>query len=61
MENQEKKFDITKYPEGPLEIIKYMDYLDEDGEFKISHRSNETSDDARLAILWGFVYKTFSI
>lgn len=47
MENQEKKIDITKYPEGPQEIIKYMDYLD--------------TDEERMRVLWSFVYKTFAL
>lgn len=28
--------DITKYPEGPQEIIKYMDYLPEDEKARLA-------------------------
>lgn len=27
---EKKQFDITKFPEGPQEIIKYMDYMPDD-------------------------------
>ena len=36
------EIDITKYPEGPKEVIKYMDYLPEDNQL-------------RMQILMGFV------
>ena len=29
--------DITKFPEGPQEIIKYMDYLPEDEETRLRY------------------------
>lgn len=48
MENEEKKaVDITRYPEGPQEIIKYMDYLE--------------TDEERMAVLWSFVYRTHAV
>lgn len=46
MENKEF-IDITKFPEGPQEIMKYMDYAENDAE--------------KAAIFWGFVYKLFSL
>ena len=36
--------DITKFPEGPNEIIKYMDYMPED-------------DQARMDLLMSFMMK----
>ncbi len=38
--------DITKYPQGPQEIIKHMDYVPEED---------------RMKVLMGFIYKTFSL
>lgn len=40
------EIDITKYPQGPQEIVKYMDYLPEE---------------ERMGVLMGFIYKTFSL
>lgn len=52
MENKEtvetKAFDITKYPEGPLEIIKHMGYL-------------AVPDEERLAYLRAYVSECLSI
>lgn len=41
-----EKVDITKYPEGPAEIVKYMDYLPEE---------------ERMDVLMGFIFKVFSL
>lgn len=47
MENQEnktqairpgdEKMDLTKYPEGPLEIIKYLDFLPDNDEERMGY------------------------
>ena len=29
---EQKTFDITRYPEGPQEVIKYIDWLETDEE-----------------------------
>lgn len=44
---EEKKIDITKYPEGAQAIVDAMTYIEDEKE--------------RWAVLWGFVYKTFSL
>lgn len=31
----EKNFDITKYPEGPKEVIKYMDQCPDDNTVRL--------------------------
>lgn len=36
--------DITKFPEGPNDIIKYMDYMPDDNQ-------------ARLELLIGFMFR----
>lgn len=46
MENT-TQVDITKYPEGPQEVIKYMDYMPED-------------DGARLRLLMGYLVHLIS-
>ncbi len=33
----EEKVDITKYPEGPQEVIKYMDYLPDDEQTRMKY------------------------
>lgn len=38
----DKKVDITKYPEGPQAVIRYMDYMPED-------------DNARMSLLMQYV------
>ena len=43
-----KEIDITSFDEGPKEIIKYMDYLPED-------------DEARMTLLMAFVSKATGI
>lgn len=52
MENKEtietKEFDITKYPEGPMEIIKHMGYL-------------PVPDEERLAYLTAYITECLSI
>ncbi len=39
---KEKKVDITKFPEGPEEVVKYMDYMPDD-------------HDARMALLMQYM------
>lgn len=37
-----EKVDFTKYPEGPKELVKYLEFMPDD-------------EDARLAAIWGMV------
>ena len=37
MDDNEKKIDLTKYPEGALEVAKLLDFLPEDDKARLDY------------------------